>query len=200
MLTLPSHLSDVSWGGPGWVEKIGWMTDACMSLQTFSADPSMASVIPSHHGLVQIHCLPRVQTLVPASDRFSSLRGLSNPLSTSSSGGVGENNLAFKCTRKRLLFETFHLDAEGGVSERRTTPTPHSFEVEPVPHRDSASVHQHDSAAGAALTIKLDEDERPSTQTGGTSDQPGGETKAQIPKKAKKKVGFQAARPDVYDF
>jgi hypothetical protein len=31
-----------------------------------------------------------------------------------------ENNIAFKCTRKRLVFETHHLDAEGGVGERRT--------------------------------------------------------------------------------
>ena len=30
--------------------------------------------------------------------------------------------MAFKCTRKRLVFETHHLDAEGGVGERRTGP------------------------------------------------------------------------------
>lgn len=38
------------------------------------------------------------------------------------SSGGRENNIAFKCTRKRLVFETHHLDAEGGVSERRTGP------------------------------------------------------------------------------
>jgi elongator complex protein 4 len=36
------------------------------------------------------------------------------------SSGGRENNIAFKCTRKRLVFETHHLDAEGGVGERRT--------------------------------------------------------------------------------
>ena len=30
--------------------------------------------------------------------------------------------MAFKCTRKRLVFETHHLDVEGGVGERRTGP------------------------------------------------------------------------------
>jgi hypothetical protein len=38
----------------------------------------------------------------------------------SGSSGGRENNIAFKCTRKRLVFETHHLDAEGGVGERRT--------------------------------------------------------------------------------
>ena len=36
--------------------------------------------------------------------------------------GGGENNLAFKCTRKRFVIETHHLDVEGGVGERRTGP------------------------------------------------------------------------------
>lgn len=36
-------------------------------------------------------------------------------------GSSGENNLAFKCTRKRMIFETLHLDVEGGTGERRTT-------------------------------------------------------------------------------
>jgi elongator complex protein 4 len=38
----------------------------------------------------------------------------------SGSSGGRENNIAFKCMRKRLVFETHHLDAEGGVGERRT--------------------------------------------------------------------------------
>jgi elongator complex protein 4 len=40
----------------------------------------------------------------------------------SGSSGGRENNIAFKCMRKRLVFETHHLDAEGGVGERRTGP------------------------------------------------------------------------------
>jgi elongator complex protein 4 len=40
----------------------------------------------------------------------------------SGSNGGRENNIGFKCTRKRLVFETHHLEVEGGVGERRTTP------------------------------------------------------------------------------
>jgi len=38
-------------------------------------------------------------------------------------GRSGENNLAFKCTRKRLVFETLHLDVEGGRGERQIPAT-----------------------------------------------------------------------------
>ena len=80
----------------------------------FPANPGLASIFPLHHGLLQIHTLPSPHTASAPSDRFSALRGLT---------ASGENNLAFKCTRKRLVFETLHLDVEGGTSERRTTPS-----------------------------------------------------------------------------
>lgn len=85
-----------------------------------SANPSLSALFPSHHGMVHIHTLPSPHTLLPPSDRFSTLRGLA---ASANEGGTssGENNLAFKCTRKRLIFETMHLDVEGGVGERRTT-------------------------------------------------------------------------------
>lgn len=79
------------------------------------ADPSLSLTFPSHHGLVHVHRLPAPLSLRSASDRSSTLRGISTV-----SGG-GENNLAFKCTRKRVVIETHHLDVEGGVGERRTT-------------------------------------------------------------------------------
>jgi hypothetical protein len=41
-------------------------------------------------------------------------------------GGSGENNIGFKCTRKRLIFETLHLD----VIERRIDEAEGSVEVE----------------------------------------------------------------------
>lgn len=69
-------------------------------------------MFPSHHGLVQIYTLPSPHMLIAPSDRFSILRGLASS---------GENNLAFKCTRKRVVIETLHLDVEGGTAERRTT-------------------------------------------------------------------------------
>ena len=77
------------------------------------ADPALSATFPSYHGLVTIHTLPAPHTVLPPSDKHSTLRG---------SGVSGENNIAFKCTRKRMLFETLHLDIEGGVGERRTTP------------------------------------------------------------------------------
>src|ERR1700691_3711821 len=75
------------------------------------ANPSLAAISPTHHGLLHIYTLPATHTLLPPSDKFSTLRGLSS----SSTGGSGENNLVFKCMRKRLIFENLHLDLEGGV-------------------------------------------------------------------------------------
>ncbi|KAJ7071316.1 Elongator complex protein 4 [Mycena amicta] len=92
-------------------EKLGWVLDGAITLSAFAADPALAAAFPTLHGLVQIHALPAPRGFVPASDRFSTLRG---------GEAGGENNLGFKCTRKRLILETLHLDVEGGVSERRT--------------------------------------------------------------------------------
>lgn len=75
-----------------------------------AGNPALAGLFPGHHGLVQTLRLPAPHTLLAPSDKFSQLRGLY----------AGENNLAFRCTRKRLLFETLHLDVEGGPGERRT--------------------------------------------------------------------------------
>ncbi|KDR85181.1 hypothetical protein GALMADRAFT_35292, partial [Galerina marginata CBS 339.88] len=111
-VSLAPHISGEGWGGPGWMEKIGWASDGAMRVSSFAGNPGLASVFPSHHGLVSLHRLPSPHTQSPPSDRFSTLRGL---------GSSGENNLAFKCTRKRLVFETLHLDVEGGTGERRTT-------------------------------------------------------------------------------
>jgi hypothetical protein len=52
--------------------------------------------------------------------------------SVSGSSGGRENNIAFKCTRKRLVFETHHLDVEGGVGERRTVASTGTGEKEKV--------------------------------------------------------------------
>ena len=52
--------------------------------------------------------------------------------------------------RKRLVFETLHLDLEGGVGERRTTPATNSIEtIVPVKH-DHVHAHTHTSPATAA--------------------------------------------------
>ncbi|KAI0004298.1 Elongator complex protein 4, partial [Russula compacta] len=115
---LPAHMCADSWGGPGWLEKLSWLFDASVTLTGFS-DASLSLMFPSYHGSVHIHALPTPHGLLPASDKSSTLRGL---LSVCGSSGGRENNIAFKCTRKRLVFETHHLDVEGGVGERRTGP------------------------------------------------------------------------------
>ncbi|KAJ7169602.1 Elongator complex protein 4 [Mycena filopes] len=107
----------------GWYQKLGWVSDAAITMSAFTANPALAAAFPAHHGLLQIHTLPAPTALVPASDRFSTLRG------TGAVGG-GENNLGFKCTRKRLVFETVHLGVEGGVGDRRTSRTSGSVRVE----------------------------------------------------------------------
>lgn len=156
-----------------------------------TADPSLQALFPTHHGLLTIHTLPAPHTLLPASDKLSTLRGLS------SAAGSGENNLAFKCSRKRLLFETLHLDVEGGVGERRTTPATNS-----IAQDAGVSEHQHHEHDGhghvhgqnrklsdkavASATIEID---------GLPSEAP-----AAPVKKEKKKVAFHSERPDLYDF
>ena len=103
----------------------------------------------AHHGLVHIHSLPAPHTLLPPSDKFSTLRGL-----TSS----GENNLAFKCMRKRMVFETLHLDLEGGVGERRTTPSTSASALSET----AASAHNPGpltvvpKSASAAVVVELE--------------------------------------------
>ncbi len=81
-----------------------WLADG------LAGNPALSGLFPGHHGLVQTLRLPAPHTVLAPSDKFSQLRGMY----------AGENNLAFRCTRKRLLFETLHLDVEGGTAERRT--------------------------------------------------------------------------------
>jgi len=115
---LPPYMSADRWGGPGWLNKLSWLFDASVTIAGFS-DPALSLRFPSYHGSFHIHSLPAPHGLLPASDKTSTLRGIS---SVSGWSGGRENNIAFKCTRKRLVFETHHLDAEGGVGERRTGP------------------------------------------------------------------------------
>lgn len=164
-----------------------------------SADPASSAIFPSHHGLLKIHKLPAVQTLIPASDRFSMLRGLaaSSSSAASASGGIGENNLAFKVTRKRFMIETFHLDVEGGVGERRTTP---AVVVDSGGHQHHEATNER---AQADVEVQIGSRPLPKKVGGSDGDTPlaaSEEGKKGIPKKPKKRVGFQVNRPDVLDF
>lgn len=98
--------------------------------------------------------------------------------------------------RKRLIFETLHLDLEGGVGERRTTPstnamalnvgmTSHDYEDDPETQQkakiDTAVVHVEIEVSAEGIKTEAD---------------PVG---VKV-KKPKKKVAFQSDRPDLYDF
>lgn len=182
---------------------------------------------------------PAIQTLLPASQKHSVLRGLrssSSSATATASGarstsslrdnsatlGTGENNLAFKCTRKRFVIETLHLDAEGGVGERRTSapPSAHSGSAEAAHVHDEHGGHQHQhpqshrpGPGGPAAAVVI---ESPSSSgqpnnvnvNFGDGDGGGGTSVASEPQPQskprksamKKRVAFNADRPELYDF
>ncbi|EJD03898.1 PAXNEB-domain-containing protein [Fomitiporia mediterranea MF3/22] len=208
-ITLPAHLSSDTWAGEGWIEKLAWVSDACITLNSSTADPATAALFASSHGLLRIHKLPCVQTLVPASDRFSSLRGLAVASSSISSSGVGENNLSFKCTRKRFIIETLHLDIDGGVGERRTTPAPSAIAIQEGTAQKMASQHhtndghdEHESRVMIEMETKHGTIGNLESRRSDTDLTPSGETQetGTVKKKPKKRVGFQVERPDIFDF
>ena len=156
-------------------------------------NPSLSAIFPSYHGFVQIHSLPAPLALVPPSDKYSSLRGLSSS---------GENNLAFKCMRKRLIFETLHLDVEGGVGERRTTPATSAIVMEEATHD-----HTHDHGGSATIQVQVEEVEKKVALVAIAEDalqvkSDVTTTTSSFVKKPKqrKKVAFTSDRPDLYDF
>lgn len=36
LVTLPAHLGSENWGGSGWLNKLGWVSDGAISLNAFS--------------------------------------------------------------------------------------------------------------------------------------------------------------------
>lgn len=169
------------------------------------ADPSLASLFKTYHGALRILRSPTTHTLLSASHKHSVLRGLraSSTAGASSisrgenTSGTGENNLAFRCTRKRFIVETLHLDAEGGVGERRTNAPPTATADVPVaPHTHAQSrtgpVPGVASAVVALENIPLPaESDTPIPQQ---REPPGRKTST------KKRVAFHSDRPDLYDF
>lgn len=150
-----------------------------------TANPAWSLMFPQHHGFVKVHSVPSPHSMVPASDKHSILRGLG---AAGSSGGGSENNLAFKCTRKRLVFETQHLDVEGGVGERRTAPALTTREMPANDSNESGVKRVVPSGAGVQIELETEEsrEEVPVTE------------KRTV--KVKRKVAFQSDRPEMYDF
>ena len=105
--------------------------DSAVSMSAFSTSPSLRNAFSAYTGAFKVLKTPSVGTLTNPSIRSSVLRGMGTGAGAGSGktggggeggAGGGENNLAFKVRRKRLVIETLHLDVEGGVSERRTKP------------------------------------------------------------------------------
>jgi len=238
LVTLPPHLSSEPpsflslslTNADGWHQKIGFLTDGCLLFSSFGADPSLSTLFKTYHGAVRVIRAPSPHTLLAPSHKHSILRGLraSSSASTSSSqvhtssvaaGGTGENNLAFKCTRKRFVIETLHLDAEGGVGERRTSAPPSAALSHPaVP--ESGDSHSHDEhnkhvglGSGTISHISSAHSGQPRYPTpprsalevaihsASTISSPDMiQVQIQNQKKEKKKVAFHSDRPDLYDF
>lgn len=169
----------------------------------------MNVAFPHNHGLVQIHSLPTMHTLLPPAQKHSSLLGLGP-------GSTGQNNLAFKLKRKRLIIETLHLGVEGGVGERRTEPTSTGGPVDmrkvnrdAAAHDHSHDHHSHDhhhhavegvekptgegSVRFAALNISMEDN---------VSTEPSSAADATTPlRKERKKVSFiRHDKPELYEF
>ncbi|KAL4068230.1 Elongator complex protein 4 [Scleroderma yunnanense] len=196
-VSLAPHICADYWGGYGWDRKVGWLTDAAISMTGFGANPSLVAVFPSHHGLVQVLKLPAPHTILPGSDKYSMLRGLAS--SAGANAGSGENNLAFKCTRKRLIIETMHLDLEGGVTERRTTPSSTAISLDAGLADDKVYVSDRGGRSLATVQVELEKavviesDSQACPPLNITT------TPSKV-KKPKKKVAFHSDQPDLYDF
>ncbi|KAF7971829.1 hypothetical protein HWV62_19837 [Athelia sp. TMB] len=189
-VTISPHMSVEGWGGPGWIQKLGWVSDAAITLSAFTANPSLAAIFPTQHGLLHIHTSPAPHTLLPPSDKFSVLRGICDS---------GENNLGFKCMRKRLIFETLHLDLEGGVGERRTTPSTNAMALDAAMTHDHESHHETDNvrnAEAAVIQVEVATEANKITLGSSAADTviAGTPENRGITKKAKKKVVFHMAR------
>ncbi|KAJ1301739.1 hypothetical protein OPQ81_008972 [Rhizoctonia solani] len=189
-ITLSSTISEDNWGGEGWVGKLSHVTDSCITLAGFGGDPLSSMSFPNHHGLVKISSSPSHGTLRAPSIPRSILRGMTS----SGPHGGGENNLAFRCTRRKLVIETMHLGAEGGIGARQTSAPAGSevldSSVAPAPPSESKP---------ARVTIAIDnagEANKGANETKGAD-----ESAEKKPAKTKqKRVLFQSDKPEIYDF
>lgn len=90
-----------------------------------------------------------------------------------------------------------HLDIEGGVGERRTTPSTTGL---PASTTDTHDKHEHiedptQNPAFANMEVALELRNGPELGIDG-----GVSTAEAKPKKSKKKVAFRSDRPELYDF
>lgn len=125
--SLSSQVQVQDAGGANLMHRLTHLADGAIGLSSFAASPELRDVFPDSTGALRVFRTPSIGTLTNPSLRASVLRGMgagsaSHPGRGAGGAGGGENNLAFKVRRKRLVIDTLHLDIEGGVSERRTKP------------------------------------------------------------------------------
>ncbi|CAE6444720.1 unnamed protein product [Rhizoctonia solani] len=190
-ITLSSTVSGDNWGGDGWAGKLSHVTDSCITLAGFGGDPLSSMSFPNHHGLVKISSSPSHGTLRAPSISRSVLRGMTS----SGPHGGGENNLAFRCTRRKLVIETMHLGAEGGIGARQTS-APTGSEV----LDSSAAPAPPSENKPARVTIAFDnagETQKGSEETTKDADEVKG---GKLTKAKQRRVLFQSDKPEIYDF
>ncbi|KAG8714923.1 hypothetical protein FRC08_011246 [Ceratobasidium sp. 394] len=204
-ITLCSTLSADSWGGPGWPGKLSHLSDGCITFAGFggaNVRPNRTSKLPNAPRSSQDirltitrHITGTIdQQIRPPGDEqfwqvlptFSYISRLTYRHEKGPHGG-GENNLAFRCTRKRLIIETMHLGAEGGVGARQTAPPPDAaIQLDSRPHPTPKP------AESARISIALDNGPNLTVEEG----QDGTKTS----KKSQRRVLFQSDKPEIYDF
>ncbi|CAE6453725.1 unnamed protein product [Rhizoctonia solani] len=191
-VTLSSTVSEDNWGGDGWAGKLSHVSDGCITLAGFGGDPLSSMSFPNHHGLVKISSTPSHGTLRAPSISRSVLRGMTS----SGPHGGGENNLAFRCTRRKLVVETMHLGAEGGIGTRQTSAPTGSEVLDTSPAPASSS-----ESKPARVTIAFDDGGETTRGVGETTSGAEESAREKKPTKAKqKRVLFQPDKPEIYDF
>ncbi|WFD44206.1 Elongator subunit elp4 [Malassezia psittaci] len=163
--------------GANLFHRLAHVADGVLGLSSFAASPTLRDVFPDSTGALRIFRTPAIGTLTNPSLRASVLRGMGTGSSSQASrgpggAGGGENNLAFKVRRKRLVIDTLHLDTDGGVNERRTKPKDDTKDAvmqpqskhQPNTQKNHAaasqplgqSIEQRDSGARADMEVTID--------------------------------------------
>jgi len=102
--------------------------------------------------------------------------------------------------RKRLVLETLHLDVEGGIGERRTTPATAATALDEgvSQEKNIDKVPKAVTKVSASATVEVQLEALPPPSEGTTVDDKGMVVKK--PAKVRKKVAFQSDKPELYDF
>ncbi|WFC95801.1 Elongator subunit elp4 [Malassezia brasiliensis] len=170
--SLSAELQTHNAHGANLVHRLTHLADGAIGLTSFAASPALRDVFPDTTGALRVFRTPSIGTLTNPSLRASVLRGMgagsaAHPTRGAGGAGGGENNLAFKVRRKRLVIDTLHLDTDGGVRERRTkpsedapthttTPTPRAASTAETPTAQRAAAASAPAAAPAPAPASVE--------------------------------------------